>query len=72
MQLPPVQHELDKIEQALDNGTLESVGVTKLENKRLQQIAKNTLNKTKNINIRLSECDIHYLKTKAVEDGIPY
>lgn len=66
------QRELDEIEQALDNGTLESTGITKLESKRLQQIAKNTLNKTKNINIRLSERDIHYLKTKAVEEGIPY
>jgi predicted DNA binding CopG/RHH family protein len=66
------QRELDEIEQALDNGTIESVGTTKLESKRLQQIAKNTLNKTKNINIRLSERDLHYLKTKAVEEGIPY
>lgn len=34
--------------------------------------AKNTLNKTKNINIRLSEKVLVRLKAKAVEQGIPY
>ena len=38
----------------------------------LIQIAKNTLNKTRNINIRLSERDLHKLKTKAAREGIPY
>ena len=42
------------------------------EKKRLQEIARNTLNKTKNINIRLSERDLHKLKVKAIEEGIPY
>lgn len=35
-------------------------------------IARNTLNKTKNINIRLSERDLHKLKAKAIEEGLPY
>lgn len=34
--------------------------------------AKNTLNKNKNINIRLSERVLAKLKAKAVEQGIPY
>lgn len=34
--------------------------------------ARNTLNKTKNINIRLSEGVLSKLKAKAVEEGIPY
>ena len=34
--------------------------------------AKNTLNKTKNINIRLSEKDLHKARVKAIESGIPY
>lgn len=38
----------------------------------LIQIAKNTLNKTRNINIRLSERDLHKLKAKAAREGIPY
>ena len=65
------QHELDKIEQALDADTIQSV-MTSAEKKRLQQIAKSTLNKTRNINIRLSERDLHRLKAKAIEEGIPY
>ena len=42
------------------------------EKKRLQEIARNTLKKTKNINLRLSEKDLHKIKVKAAEDGIPY
>ena len=40
--------------------------------KELMEIARNTLNKTRNINIRLSERDLQKLKAKAVEEGIPY
>ncbi len=36
------------------------------------EIARNTLNKTKNINIRLSERTLAKLKRKAAEEGIPY
>lgn len=65
------QKELDEIEQALESGTIKSV-ITPAERKRLQVIAKNTLNKTRNINIRLSERDLYHLKVKAIEEGIPY
>lgn len=40
--------------------------------KELMQIARNTLNKTRNINLRLSEKDVQKLKAKAVREGIPY
>jgi predicted DNA binding CopG/RHH family protein len=40
--------------------------------RKYQQYVKNTLNKTKNINIRLSLKDIQRLKTQAVENGLPY
>ena len=46
-----------------------------LDNKRrklLEKIAKNTLNKTTNINIRLSEKVLALLKAKAIEKGLPY
>lgn len=42
------------------------------EKKRIQAIAKYTLEKTKNINIRLSQRDLLGLKAKAIEEGIPY
>jgi predicted DNA binding CopG/RHH family protein len=66
------QKELDEIEVALENGTLESIADFEEEKKRLQQIARNTLNKTRNINIRLSERDLYKLKAKAIEEGMPY
>ena len=40
--------------------------------KELMQIAKNTLNKTRNINLRLSERDVQKLKARAIREGIPY
>lgn len=38
----------------------------------LQEAARNTLNKTKNINLRLSEKVVVKLKAKAAKEGIPY
>lgn len=42
------------------------------EIKRAREAAKNTLQKTKNINIRLPERDIQKLKAKAAENNLPY
>lgn len=36
------------------------------------EAAKNTLDKLKNINLRLSQRDLQKLKVKAAEEGIPY
>lgn len=66
------QKELNEIENALEKGELRSVANLEQEKKRLQQIARNTLNKTRNINIRVSERDLYRLKAKAIEEGIPY
>ncbi len=38
----------------------------------LKQAARNTLVKEKNVNFRLSYRDLLRLKTKAIEEGIPY
>jgi len=43
------------------------------KNKKLyEKIARNTLNKAKNINLRLSERVIAKLKARAAEEGVPY
>lgn len=67
---------LDKEEreilEAVEKGKFKSVPNLKEEKKRLQVIAGNTLNKTRNINLRLSERDVQKLKAKAVKQGIPY
>lgn len=50
------------------------VSVAKLKEEKVKALsaAKATLNKTRNINIRLSERDLYKLKAKAIEEGIPY
>lgn len=66
------KQELEAIENALESGEIKKVPDFEKRKKELQQIAKNTLNKTRNINIRLSERDLYRLKSKAAEEGIPY
>lgn len=53
-------------------GLFENVPDLAARKKELQEIASNTLNKTRNINIRISERDLHRLKAKSIEEGIPY
>lgn len=69
-------YELTKEEQELldsvERGEWKPVKDLAKEKRRLAQIAKNTLNKTRNINIRLSERDLYKLKAKAIREGIPY
>jgi predicted DNA binding CopG/RHH family protein len=55
-----------------ETGTLKSVPNLAERKQQLQQYARNTQNKTRNINIRLSERDLYRLKAKAIEEGIPY
>jgi len=58
--------------EAYEKGEFVSVPDLEKRKKELQQIARNTLNKTRNINIRLTERDLYRLKAKAIEEGIPY
>lgn len=68
--------ELDKEEQKLldeiETGEWVSVKNLARAKRAAIQAARNTLNKTRNINIRLSERDLQKVKTRAVENGIPY
>jgi predicted DNA binding CopG/RHH family protein len=66
------KQELEAIEGAVEGGQQKAASDFEKRKKALQQIAKNTLNKTRNINIRLSERDLYRLKAKAIEEGIPY
>lgn len=68
--------ELDKEEKQLleefERGEWRPVkDFTKAKTKAMEA-ARDTLSKTKNINIRLSERDLQKLKVRAVEEGIPY
>jgi predicted DNA binding CopG/RHH family protein len=64
--------EEQEIFEAYENGEFVSVPDFEKTKQKLQEAAKNTLDKKKNINIRLSERDLHRLKVKAIEEGIPY
>lgn len=69
-------YELDKDEQRIlaeiEKGEWKSVKNFAKRKKQLMQIARNTLNKTRNINIRLTDRDLQKLKAKAAREGIPY
>ena len=68
--------ELKKIENHLlsdfDNGKLKQVKNARKEITRYMSYAKSTLNKTRNINIRLAHRDLQKLKALATEKGLPY
>ena len=68
--------ELDQEEQELlreiERGEWKPVKNFAKRKKELMQVARNTLNKTRNINLRLSERDLQKLKAKVVREGIPY
>ncbi|CAN5139084.1 CopG family antitoxin [soil metagenome] len=64
--------EEQKLLDEVERGEWVTVPNFEEEKKRFQAIARNTLNKTRNINIRLSERTVARLKRKAAEEGIPY
>lgn len=68
-ELDPEEEEILK---AFEEGKLVRAKDFQKQKKLLEEAARNTLNKTRNINIRLSERDLARLKRKAAEEGIPY
>ena len=68
--------ELDKTEKEIledfEKGNFKEVPDLQKEISRYRKYAKETLNKSKSINIRVSSKDLQKLKAKAVEKGIPY
>lgn len=68
--------ELDKKEKKIakdfESGKLKRVKDAKKEISRYQGYSRQTLNKTRNINIRLSDRDLQKIKALALEKGLPY
>lgn len=64
--------EEEEILKAFEEGKLVRVKDFDKEKKLLEKSARNTLNKTRNINIRLSERDLYKLKSRAIKEGLPY
>jgi predicted DNA binding CopG/RHH family protein len=69
-------YELDNYEkevlEAYEKGRLKSVPNLKKEIERYRSYAKASLDKTKNINIRISERDLFKVKALALKKGLPY
>ncbi len=72
MKLYQLDSEEEEILKAYEEGKLARVEDFSEEKKLLQDAARNTLNKTKNINLRMSEKDVYKLKVRAAKEGIPY
>lgn len=68
--------ELDKEEQeildSVERGEWQSVENLDKTKSKLRETARSTLNKSRNINIRLSERVLQRLKVRAQREGIPY
>lgn len=68
--------ELDSYEKeifdAFEQGTLNSVADLKNEMADAREAAKNTFNKNKRVNLRMTEQDFDLAHIRALEDGIPY
>jgi len=68
--------ELSKEEKRIltdfEKGKLGSIRDVAKKSRLYQRSAKKTLDKTRNINIRLSERVLGRLKAKAAEEGTPY
>lgn len=69
-------YELDDYEKEIlrdyEKGKFKPVTNLKQEKARLKAYAKATLDKTRNINIRISEADLLRIKALAAEKGLPY
>lgn len=58
--------------ESYERGEWVPVKIPKKEIKRLQQYARNTLQKDKRINIRMSSKDLDQVQVIAAQEGIPY
>lgn len=64
--------EEKKIVESYDRGEWRTVRDPKQEIKRLREYARNTLQKDKRINIRMSSKDLDQIQVIAAQEGIPY
>jgi len=62
---------LDAFEKSIEDDALRFVPLSRDEQTEVEAILS-TVNKTKNINIRISAHDLEKVKHKSVEEGIPY
>jgi predicted DNA binding CopG/RHH family protein len=61
-----------ELEKTIENDEWQSVSNLSEMKKQLKTAAKNTLLKDQRMNIRIAQRDLEGLKTKALEEGMPY
>ena len=67
-----LDQEEKEILEAFDRGELKPAPKQKALRKRLVAAARNTILKDQRINIRLTYMDLRNIRTRAMEEGIPY
>lgn len=67
-----LEKEEQLLEREIESGAWSEVDNLEKEKMKFQSIAQNTLNKSKKINIRLTDWDYRNMKIKAVQEGLPY
>lgn len=65
-------NEEKELLEEFERGEWKDIENPEAEKKRYESYARNTLNKLKNINIRITLKDLQKLKARAVERGLPY
>ena len=65
------EEELDILER-YERGELKAVANMEQEIQWAREAARNTLNKTKRVNLRVTERDFNLAHARAREEGIPY
>ena len=61
-----------RILQDFERGEFESIRGFEVEKKKLEEAARNSLQKDRRINIRISSRDLKRLQMRAAREGIPY
>ena len=61
-----------QILQDFERGEFESISNFQSEKEQLEEAARNTLQKDKRINIRISSRDLKRLQMRAAREGVPY
>ena len=64
--------EEQEILEQFERGELRRVSGAELEMERARQAARNTFNKTRRVNLRVTERDFNLAHARAREEGIPY
>ncbi|MGD1973721.1 MAG: hypothetical protein PVG73_06600, partial [Desulfobacterales bacterium] len=67
-----INNEEREILDAFERNELKSVPNVVQEIEVARHAARNTFNKTKRVNLRLTERDFHLAHIKALEEGLPY